>query len=80
MLSITLIEDPTIHRCGLVIGLSSPGIALAMAVLQRLCMNVAYQTIRSVRMAVNRQCHISSTNKYTGGLQVLHTADEDSLK
>jgi len=36
--------------------------ALAMAVVQLLCMTVAYETIRSVRVAVNRHCHISSTN------------------
>jgi len=62
-----LITDPTICQPGFDLNrsdyrFSSTGIALAMAVVQLLCMTGAYKTIRSVRVAVNRQCHISSTN------------------
>ena len=49
-----------------------------MAVVQLLCMTGAYETICSVRVAINRQCHISST-KFPGGIQARHTADEDAI-
>jgi len=67
-----------------VIGLSSTGIALAMAVVQLLCMTGAYETIRSVRAAVKQtMSHIVNEcplTKFPGGIQALHTADKDAVK
>jgi len=52
-----LITDPTIRQPGFDLNRSdwtfSTGIALAMAVVQLLCMTGVYETIRSVRVAVN---------------------------
>ena len=60
------------------------GIALAMAVVQ-LCMPGAYETIPSVCVAINRQCHnrqrmpVNEGSRISGGLQALQTADEDAI-
>jgi len=70
------------------IGLSSAGIALTMAVAQLLCMTGADETIRSVRGSKQIMSHIVNEcplTKYPGGLQPpganSHcSADEDSIK